>query len=357
MASTNQHRVYIPSSARANQYLLVEFKPEADFYTQFSDKPNAHSRLARELFALCDEYLLRNVHLIINDKLPVVRYHDEPYCLETEKQILFFYNPLYHEAHEIHGADSQEHSDKIRLLFLATGDELRANAAQFHQRVQTVIASLQDNLLVNQPQLKIRDHQHLTYDYFAKAKGHKQSYGYKLRSLYPRYQSRNLALPAQHSEMTYVTFAIPITREIKTQFQSLINKTQYTGFYRYISDAFERACKKYELNLAAIVANGSKPIIRNSHVDNAQSNKELHKLTFNCQSETAQFYTFWDEDKLVDVMHFVIAANDKHERDIGFGKFMNAVHSCINELTNELAFNPTRQELRVRFFQHINYHY
>ena len=59
---------------------------------------------------------------------------------------------------------------KIRLLFLATGEDIRANAASFHHNVQRVINSLQEKLLSGQPPLKIRDHQHLTYDLFAKAK-------------------------------------------------------------------------------------------------------------------------------------------------------------------------------------------
>ncbi len=37
MASLNQHRVYIPSSARANQYVLVEFKPNDEFFAQFTN--------------------------------------------------------------------------------------------------------------------------------------------------------------------------------------------------------------------------------------------------------------------------------------------------------------------------------
>ncbi|WP_404340211.1 DUF3083 family protein [Pseudoalteromonas mariniglutinosa] len=356
MASTNQHRVYIPSSARANQYLLVEFKPNDAFYARFSDIRCCYKRLSRELFALCDEYELHNVHIIANDKLPVVRYHDEAYNLETKKQILFFYNPKYHEAHNLFVNEEQQ-SKKIRFLFLATGDELRANAASFHHKVQRVISALSDGLLSDQSPLKIRDHQHLTYDLFAKAKGHKQSYGYKLRSLYPRYQSRNCHLPVDHNEMTYASFSIPVTRAIKTQFQHMLNEQEFGQFYHYIFDAFKRACAKRELLLGAMVANGSNPIVRNSQIDNAQSNAELQKLTFDCNRVEPQLTSYWQADKLVNVLHFVIVAADKDKHDIGYGRFMNHVQSAINEVTDELAFNPTRQDLTVRFFQHINYTY
>lgn len=356
MASSNQHRVYIASNARANHYLLVEFKPSDEFYLQFNDYINCYNRIARELFSFCDEYELHNVQILANDKLPVVRYHDEPYCLQTPKQMLFFYNPKYHESHTLY-ADSNNRCDKIRFLFLATGDDLRSNAAHFHSRVQKAISSLQEHLLSGEAQLKIRDHQHLTYDLFAKAKGNKESYGYKLRSIYPRYQSRHCQLPEQYNDMTYVTFSIPVTREIKTQFQAMLNDKHYDKFYCYLFDAFQRACINRDITRGAMIADGSRPIVRNSMIDKVASNSELHKLTFNCDNQAVQMEYAWQGDKLVDMVHFVIAAGKIDEHDMGFGKFMNNVHSAINEVTDELAFNPTRQELLVRFFQHINYQY
>jgi hypothetical protein len=137
----------------------------------------------------------------------------------------------------------------------------------------------------------------------------------------------------------------------------MLNEENYSQFYHYIFDAFKRACDKRQLNLAAFIANGTRPIVRNSNIDNAQSNSELQKLTFDCTSEQVQIQQFWNADTLVDVLHFVIAAAEKDKHDIGYGRFMNQVQSAINEVTDELAFNPTRQDLRVRFYQHINYQY
>lgn len=90
MTSHNPHRVYIPTNARANQYLLAEFKPDAAFYQQFDSTEQAYQQLAQQLFSLAEAHGLRNVQLIANDKLPVVRFHQEAYSLQTEKQILFF---------------------------------------------------------------------------------------------------------------------------------------------------------------------------------------------------------------------------------------------------------------------------
>ena len=355
MASLSQHRVYIPTSARANQYILAEFKPTAEFYTRFSNIQQCYERIARQLFSACDEYELHNVHLIANDKLPVVRFHEESYCLQTHKQILFFYNPRYHEAHKCI-YDGDKTSKKIRLLFLATGDDIRANAATFHTRVKKVLVHLQNTLLEGEPMIKIRDHQHLTYDLYAKAKGHKESYGYKLRGLYQRYQSRHCILPKEHNEMTYATFAIPITRSIKTQFHHLLNQGTYTEFYEHFNQAFITQCKAKKLHLAAMVANGTTPIIRNSKTDNNDGNGELQKLSFATDKSIIQYSHYWLDSKLVESMHFVIVASEEDEQGTGHGRFMNQVESVIRAIIEPLSINIERQDITVRFFQHINYY-
>lgn len=356
MASSTQHRVYIPTNARANHYLLAEITPTDDFYTSFSDIDSCYTRIAKQLFASCDEYELHNVHLLANDKLPVVRFHDESYQLETAKQMLFFYNPRYHEAHKLHYTPTFK-SKKIRLLFLATGDDLRASSAQFHSRVQKVLDNLQTQLFIEQPQFKLRDHQHLTYDLFAKSKGCNQSYGYKLRSLYPRYLARQCKIPAEHAEMTYATFSIPVSRGIKTQFQSLINKNNYTEFYNYFAQSFKGCCDRYELSHGAMVANGARPIVRNSQIDKNDGNAELQKISFDVNGTATQIHIFFNAEKLVESLHFVIVATHKDKHEMGYGRFMNQVEKTIHAMCSELAINKERQDLLVRFFQHISYPY
>jgi hypothetical protein len=356
MASINLNRVYIPANARNNQYILAEFKPEHKFYECFDSAQDFYTQLARQLFALCDEYALHNVHLIANDKLPVVRFHEESHCLQTEKQILFFYNPLYHEAHKTYSHKST-YAKKIRLLFLATGGDIRSNAANFHNKVRKTLNALQQALSSHQINFKVRDHQHLTYDIFAKAKGNKESYGYKLRSLYPRYQARNLSLPDDHSEMTYAIFNLPLTRSLKTKYQHLLSSNDNTRFYQAIEDAFFSTCSDKSLTHVAMIANGRLPIIRNSRTDKPDKNGELQKLSFNINSETTQLKSMWDSHKLVDTLHFVVVAHKSDKRDMGYGKFMNQVESMVKTLAKQLAILPEKQDVNIRFFQHISYQY
>jgi hypothetical protein len=358
MASMNLNRVYIPSKARNNQYILAEFKPTDEFYNCFDDLQSCYERLARQLFALCDEYELHNVHFIANDKLPVVRYHEESYCLQTQKQMLFFYNPKYHEAHKSYWEDGVK-ARKITLLFLATGDDIRANAANFHNKVKLTLDALVDVVKpIAENTLRVRDHQHLTYDIFAKAKGSKESYGYKLRSLYPRYQARNCTLPDEHSEMTYATFSLPITRALKTEFQHLINNyNDYSAFYKNIEDLFLSSCADKQLRLSAFLADDRLPLIRNSQIDKSSGNEELCKLSFDTDNQETQFHSTWDANKLVDTMNFVVVAHNSDKKDMGYGRFMNNVEAMIRAFTNELKVNPTKQDINVRFFQHISYQY
>ncbi|CCQ11870.1 hypothetical protein PALB_27710 [Pseudoalteromonas luteoviolacea B = ATCC 29581] len=356
MASMNLHRVYIPSHARNNQYILAEFKPEDSFYRYFDNLGACYDRVARQLFALCDEFELHNVHLIANDKLPVVRFHEEPYTMQTEKQMLFFYNPRYHEAHKSY-FDETWKARKIRILFLATGEELRAQAANFHARVRKVLAELKSVLPESNIQFRLRDHQHLTYDLFAKAKGNKESYGYKLRALYPRYQARGCVLPENHSEMTYVTFSIPVTRAIKMHFNTLASDGDYGQFYNQIADTFLGSCAGRNLDLCAMVADGKLPIVRSSKFDKSDSNRELQKLSFDVTSAEKQVSVIFNEKKLAEMMHFVVVAKTTDKHDMGYGKFMNNVEATIRDVAAKLPIVPEKQDINVRFYQHISYDY
>lgn len=353
MASQSQHRVYIPSNARSNQYILAEFKLDDLFYQQFLSPAQAYQKISEHLFTLCEERELHNVHLIANDKLPIVRFHEESYCLQTKKQVMFFYNPKYHESHMcIEDADYV--AKKIRIVFLATGDELRANAAQFHRRVAAVIKEFKTTLPESIQSIKVRDHQHLTYDLFANAKGNKESYGYKLRSLTPRYQTRECPLPAEHSEMTYATVSIPLTRAIKTQFLPQ-GEQGYANLYRYLEDTFLTACGTRKLQRIAMVANDRIPLVRNSQVDNNAQNSELQKISFDPANHDTQYYGFWQEDKLVQTVYFILAAGDEDKNDIGFGKFMNSVEAAMRSVADKFQIPADQQNVTIRFYQHVSY--
>ena len=87
------------------------------------------------------------------------------------------------------------------------------------------------------------------------------------------------------------------------------------------------------------------------------SNEELQKISFDIEDSTAQIKVFFEADKLVETLHFVIVAAEHNKHEIGYGRFMNQVEKAIHGLCEELAINKQRQDLSVRFFQHISYPY
>lgn len=90
MSLSHQQKVYIPKEARTNQYITAEIKVTDELLSQYPDYQSCYQTLSRLIFNLAEQHDLRNVHVITNDKLPVVRYHTEAYCFQTTEQILFF---------------------------------------------------------------------------------------------------------------------------------------------------------------------------------------------------------------------------------------------------------------------------
>ncbi|WP_019674492.1 DUF3083 family protein [Arsukibacterium perlucidum] len=352
MPSHQPNRVYLPTNAHSNQYLLAEFKPDEQFYQAGKSVESCYQKLADTLYSLAEQHQLFNVQIIANDKLPVVRYHSEAHNLETEKQIRIFYNPVYHEGQNLFCTPEYQ-AKKIRIVFLATGNELRSQAAHFHQSVVALLTQLKNETGLTTP-IKIRDHQHLSYDLFAAVKGHKESYGYKLRGLYPRYLARNVSLPTQHSEITYVTLTLPLSRQLKKQTQ-VESSTDHSALYQRLAEQFQTACSGKGLQRLAMVANGRTPLVRNSQVDQSEQNSELQKISFDPDKSEAQFIQHWQADNLVESAHFILVASKQDNTEMGYGRFMNHVEEALRSFCKQLQLDTAKQQLTVRFYQHISY--
>lgn len=346
------HRAYIPTNAHSNQYILAELKPSDEFYQAFSSIEACYDKLSRLFFRLAEDESLNNVHFIANDKLPVVRYHSEYHCFQTEKQMLFFYNPKYHEAQNSF-TESGYKARKIRLLFLATGDDIRANSVKFHRRVHRLIKHFKADLPNMPVQIKVRDHQHLSYDLFSYEKGHKETYAYKLRSVYARYEKRQCELPEPRSELTYATVALPLTRRLKQHLK--LQGHDYGAMYDKLEQAFSQACQRHHIARHAFVASGKAPLVRNSQVDVTEQNAELQKISFDPGADGEQALSFFDPENLVETVHFIVVAGEQDCHERGYGRFMNHVHKALESMAKELNLRPAHDDLIVRFYQHISY--
>ncbi|MDX1537748.1 DUF3083 family protein [Arsukibacterium sp.] len=352
MPISTQHKVYLPASAKSNQYIMAEIKATPELYQHYGSEQLCYQQLSQQLFSLADSLNLHNVHLIATDKLPVVRFHTEAHVFQTAEQIIFFYNPQYHEAQNLFSKPGYQ-ARKIQLLFLATGSDIRANAADFHQRVLQLLQQLQPQLPEQNLKIKIRDHQHLSYDLLAKNKGDRESYGYKLRAIAGRYATRKLNLP-EHSALTYAHLTLPLSRTLKQQYVG--NDSQdYSPLYLQLEQQLKSAIQAKELNRVAIIGNGLTPLVRNSKFDQPQTTSELQLLGFDPANNAAQFISDWQGDNLVEAVHILIVAGNDDMTETGYGRFMNQVEAALRSFADKLAVNPEKQDLTIRFHQHISY--
>lgn len=202
--------------------------------------------------------------------------------------------------------------------------------------------------------VKVRDHQHLSYDLFAKAKGYKETYGYKLRAIGPRYKARKCELPENVSSLTYVTVSLPLSRKLK---QGLLpdSATDFTPLYQHLEDCFLKAAANRQLTRLAMIANGLTPLVRNSKFEKLDSKAEVQMIGFDPNATEQQVIRRWNADNLVEAAHFTIVAGTKDCDDSGFGRFMNNVETALKAFAADIGVDPEREDLVVRFHQHISY--
>ncbi len=353
MAISSQHKVYIPDTAKDSQYMLAEFQLSQAFFACFPDENSCYRQLSQQFFKLTDAAGLTNVHFIANDKMPVVRFHTEAFCFQTADQMLFFYNPAYHEAQHC-WYNSHYRARKISLLCLATGDEIRNKAAGFHAKVQQVMLDFKALLPQSDIPFKIRDHQHLSYDLFARAKGCDSSFGYKLRSLPTRYQARGTTIPKNHHTMSYAAVSLPLCRELK---QRLLpeSATGYATLYQNLEQHFASCAKAQHLTRLAMIADGSTPLVRNRQLDKSRQSPELTMLSFDTSSPQTQLISQWQDEQLVDTAHLLLVAGQDDNTEFGYGRFMNQVEQSLRQLAQQLGLQKEKQDFTVRFHQHLSY--
>jgi len=360
------HKAYLPGNVRDNQYILAEFSLTDDLLQRFSGKYSEvkpqpyydfYQKLSALFFKLTDEVELDNCQFIANDKLARVRYNQEMHQWQTNQQILFYYNP---ESHHLKKSffDGSKRAKKICLLFLATGDDIRVNAASFHHRVRQVVENFCEKIALDKSDMRLRDHQHLTYDLFAKSKGCNTTQSHKLREIKKRYASQGVALPTYHSAMNYAVVTLNISNELLKQVEIDSNsKDPYNPLYIYLTDVFTMAAKHYNLNNGALVANGLVPIVRYSIHEIVSRVGELQMLGYNPEQSPCGIVSKWNASELTDNVQLVFVATPENSSEHGFGRFLNQIEQAMQLMAVELEIAPGKEEMMVRFHQHVAYNF
>lgn len=365
------HKSYIPSNARDNQYILAEFAITDELINKFSPEntPGQTSKfyvfyqaLAEMFFELSEKYEIESCQFIANDKLARVRFNQEMHQWQTNQQILFYYNP---ETHQLKKSffDVNKRAKKIALLFLTTGSDIRENAANFHAKVTQLVKNYANEISLDCADIRLRDHQHITYDLFAKHKPNNAdnsltSQAHKLRPIAQRYASNHVNLPTYHSAMTYATITLPISNRLLNMVDVDPNSSDpYNPLYTYITDTFTQAAKHYNLNNGALIANGLVPIVRFSLHDIASRIGELQMLGYNPAQNPCGIISKWDANELVDTVQLVFVATAKNQTEYGFGRFLNQIEQALRLMATELEMEPVKEEVIVRFHQHVAYNF
>ena len=361
-ARNAQHKVYIPSSARENHYFLIKIKVTDELVAKYADIINpSHDKpyqqfylhLYRKFFTINNELGLENSQFIANDKFTRVRYSSEKLTIQTAQQNLFLYNPKFHYGQSTY-FDGAIRAKKIALLFLANGDDIRSNAANFHNKVQQAVSNFMKAIDIPKQSVRVSDHQHLSYDLFAKEKGITSTQVHKFRSLKTRYSADNLILPDNTNSLTYAIVDLPINSRLR-QLVDIDDSAEnlYNPLYRLIADAFINAAKQNNLTNGAVIANALVPIVRESKTEMESSEGEFQLLSYNPSHTSDNYICKWSANRLVDTVELIIVASDKDKTTHGFGKFLNQIHQALYTVADKLEYTKNKEEIMIRFHQHI----
>ncbi|MGJ8692143.1 MAG: DUF3083 family protein [Thalassotalea sp.] len=363
------HNANIPTNARENQYIIAEFALTDELIARYdvsndnakvasttAQEYNAcYRQLAETFFKLCDNAEIKNCQFIANDKLPRVRFSQEMHQWQTNQQILFYYHPSEHELSKTF-YDSDIRAKKISLLFLASGLDIRLNAALMHHKVVKVLAKLATVLKLDNSCFRVKDHQHITYDIFSSEKGCEHNKTHKLRAIPTRYQQQNYPLPTAAVEMNYAVVKIPVTAHLLSLVEVDHHSADpYNPLYTFITEAYSQAAKRYNINNGAMIANGLVPIVRYSAFETTSTRGELQMLGYNPTDNPCGLISKWNAKELVDSIQLIFVANQENQTEFGYGKFLNQVEQALKLVVTELELTPRHDDVTMRFHQHIAY--
>lgn len=356
------HKAFLPSNARENQYIMMKFPVTEALIRQFSTELNSsepyqefYQSLAATFFEVCQKFELKNCQFIANDKLARIRFSQEIHQWQTNQQILFHYNPSSHNLNKTF-FDGKIKAKNITLLFLASGLDIRLNAAIMHAKVMKAINVLLSYINIAPSTVTIRDHQHITYDIFTKYKGSDNTQSHRLRTIPDRYQAQNL--PIEHScfEMNYAVVNIPVTNHLLNLVDlDLDAEDPYNPLYTFITDAFTQSAKRYNLSHGALIATGLVPIVRFSKHESTSIDGELQILGYNPDENPCGLSSRWNSVELIDDIQLVYIATKKNRTNYGYGQFLNQVEQSLKLVATELELSPQKDEVVMRFHQHIGY--
>jgi hypothetical protein len=355
-------KVYVPKDSRDNHYLIAEM-PLTDKLLSLvvgdiddsAEQPyqKFYQKLSRLAFDVVEECNIPHANFVANNRLVRVRHSEEQQVLHTDKQSFFFYSPNHNSTFKGY-FDGAVRSNKVKFLFLATGANLRENAAEFHQRVMNAVEMISQKIGLEPNVLKVRDHQHLTYDVFAREKNNKESISHTFREISARYLNQGFPVADGSSAITYAVVSMPMARRLLKDTEiDYENSKPFEVLYQKIASAFTNSTKKHHLNHATMLANGMSPIVRFDEDEQTIINGDIISLGYNPHIKDGDVTCKWQGDKLVDTVQFVFCATDFDETHKTYGKFVNSVTQAIYTMADELNWKKEQDYMLMRLNQQL----
>lgn len=355
-------KVYVPTNARDNHYVIAEMPltdelivlvGETVDLTSAMPYQKFYQKLAKLAFDVVEQCQIEHANFVANNRLVRVRNSDEQQVLHTEKQSFFFYSPNHNSTFKGY-FDGSSRSNKVKFLFLATGESLRANAAAFHKKVFNAVNLLSKHIGLKSGALKVRDHQHLTWDIFAREKGNKESISHTFREVSTRYSQQGVGVSEGYTAVSYAVISVPMTRRLLKGTQIDYESEQpYQQLYNKISQAFTQANKKYQLGHAAMIANGLSPIVRYDENEKIIINGDIISLGYNPSDENGKLSCQWEAEKLVDTIRFVYFARNLDVSHKTYGKFVNQVLHSVESMAEALDWKKEKDYMLMRMNQQL----
>jgi len=355
-------RVYLPNDSRDNQYILAEI-PLTDNLIDLvcgkvdetSAKPyqKFYQTLSHKIFEVVEKHGLSHVNFVANNRLVRVRYSDEQQVLHTEQQSFFFYCPQHNSTFKCY-YDGSVRVRKIKVLFLATGEELRVNSGKFHNAVFQAVKEISETIGLPEHEIKLRDHQHLTFDVYAKEKGASNTLSHTFREISDRYESQNHSIDSNHTSITYAIASIPMARRLlKGADIDYSSDEPFIPLYQKIEQAFNKACTANKIDQAEMIANGISPFVRYDENEATEIRGELISIGVNPNNAESRFCVHWEADKLIDTLRFVFIADKSDETHNNYGKFVNQAIAAVKAFADEVNWKKESDDIIVRVHQHI----
>ncbi len=359
---SNVNKVYVPATNRENHYLLIELPVSAALIELVSQSSSVseeglaefYMRVNQSFILISKRNGIKSGLFVANDKLVRLRYGEESQVIETKEQLIVFYDPQSHTGFQTY-YDLNKRAKKICMVVLASGDDIRQTAYKLHQSALQMAVELAEVLGFSSHLLKIKDHQHITYDLFSAEKGIKKSHTHEFRKVTKRYQQQGLLIPRLNSQINYVVAELPITEALAEVTNKLaLHLSPYSELYIHISNVVAEVTQSLEVKNAVMIANGRHPIVICAKHGFVHNEGELVYLGFN-PNESQNCIAKWNSATLTNKFTLVFAASDLDINQDSYGRFVNRIHSVLRKVMVKLNIDVEIHQLIVRFHQHIAY--